>query len=85
MKQWCALYVFLCSFKTNQFNSFFNIEDTNDIPVLSGPSYPFMPEYVANVCVVQKLLHNVKPNKASGPDHIPCRVLKEAARDWLQH
>ena len=67
----------------NQFTSVFNIEDPNIIPVPSGPPYPFMPDFVDNVCGMQKLLHNVKPNKASGLDHIPCRVLKEAAHDWL--
>ena len=65
----------------NQFTSVFNIEDTSDIPVPSGPSYPSMPEFEINVCGVQKLLHTIKPNKASGPDSIPCRVLKEAASE----
>ena len=65
----------------NQFTSVFNIEDINDIPVPSGPSYPSMPEFEINVCGVQKLLHTIKPNKASGPDSIPCRVLKEAANE----
>ena len=40
-----------------------------------------MPEFEINVCGVQKLLHTIKPNKASGPDSIPCRVLKEAASE----
>ena len=30
---------------------------------------------------MQKLLHTIKPTKASGPDSIPCRVLKEAANE----
>ena len=27
---------------------------------------------------VTKLLSNVKPNKATGPDNLPCHLLKEA-------
>ena len=38
-----------------------------------------MPDIVVDVRGVHKLLSNIKPNKASGPDSIPCRVLKEAA------
>ena len=65
----------------NQFTSVFNIDDTGDIPVPSGQSYPSMPEFGINICDVEKVPHIIKPNKTSGPDTIPCRVLKEAATE----
>ena len=40
-----------------------------------------MPSIEIDVHGVEKLLSNIKPNKASGPDAIPCRVLKEAASE----
>ena len=85
-EKWTLWHAYICVFSkanllNNQFTSVFNIEDTSDIPVPSGPSYPSMPEFEINVCGVQKLLHTIKPNKASGPDSIPCRVRKEAANE----
>ena len=64
-----------------QFTSVFNIEDTSDIPVLPGDPFPAMPDIIVDVRGVTKLLNNIKPNKASGPDSIPCRILKEAAAE----
>ena len=49
------------------------------IPVLPGASYPSMSDIVVESHGVAKLLSNVKSSKASGPDEIPCRVLKETA------
>ena len=40
-----------------------------------------MPDIEVEVRGVQKLLHNIKPNKATGPDGIPCRLLKEVANE----
>ena len=48
---------------------------------LEGPSYP--PQYPLHVTEagVHKLLKNLNPGKASGPDEIPTRLLKELADD----
>ena len=62
-----------------QFSSVFSVEDTTTIPTPPGDPFPSMPDIVVDVRGVPKLLSNIKPNKASGPDSIPCRVLKEAA------
>ena len=43
-----------------------------------------MPDIVVSVRGVHKLLSNIKPKKASGPDSIPCRVLKEVALELAQ-
>ena len=40
-----------------------------------------MPPIIVTLAGVEKLLTNIKPNKASGPDAIPCRVLKDAAHE----
>ena len=55
--------------------------DDEDIPVLPGPSFPNIGELIINVQGVTRLLLNVMPNKATGPDNIPCRLLKEAAHE----
>ena len=62
-----------------QFTSVFSVEDTTTIPTPPGDVFPSMPDIVVHFRGVHKLLSNIKPNKASGPDSIPCRVLKEAA------
>jgi len=65
----------------HQFSSVFTRENTTDIPVLPGASYPSMSDIVVEPYGVEKLLSKVKPSKASGPDAIPCRVLKETAHE----
>ena len=64
-----------------QFSSVFAPPDNVDIPVRSGLSFSDIGELITNVHVVTKLLLNVKPNKASDPDNIPCRLLKEAVHE----
>jgi len=64
-----------------QFSSVFTRENTTDITVLPGASYPSMSDIVIDPHGVEKLLTNVKSSKASGPNVIPCRVLKETARE----
>ena len=47
-----------------------------------GPSpHPSMRDIKVSTSGIQKLLEQVKPNKASGPDQIPARVLKECASE----
>ena len=40
-----------------------------------------MPNIVITISGVLKLLQNLKPNKASGPDNIPAKFLKENAEE----
>ena len=62
----------------NEFSSVFTREDTTFIPWL-GPAQYKIGEVVAQAPGVRKLLLSLKPHKASGPDQIPNRVLKELA------
>ena len=59
------------------FSSVFTRED-DSVPCLPA-LYPGICDPVIGLDGVVKLLRDLKPNKASGPDMIPNRVLKEAA------
>ena len=65
----------------SQFSSVFSREDISHIPSLSGPKFPDISGLTITVNGVTKLLSNVKPNKATGPDNLPCRLLKEASNE----
>ena len=60
----------------SQFKSVFTREDTEHIDKLFGPNYPTIDPLVINPKGVEKLLSQLNPSKASGPDQIPCRILK---------
>ena len=60
-----------------QYESVYTNEDVSNIPV--GEPYPPMKELHVSVEGVTKLLQNVNPNKASDPDSIHARILKELA------
>ena len=62
----------------NEFDSVFTIDDISCIPCL-GRSRNRIDSVVVQVAGVRKLLQSLKPRKASGPDRIPNRVLKELA------
>ena len=64
-----------------QFKSVFTQEDASNIPEPSGPAQPPIEELSIENKGVQKLLERINPSKASGPDAIPNRVLKEAAEE----
>jgi len=59
-----------------QFQSVFTKEDDSH-PHLDGPPHPPIPALDISVDGVRKLLNGLKVNKASGPDNIPNRVLRE--------
>ena len=61
-----------------EFSSVFTREDTSFIPWLGRAPHQIDPIYV-QAPGVRKLLAELKPGKASGPDRIPNRVLKELA------
>ena len=67
------------SFLNQQFNSVFAKKDNNSTPFLGRSPYPDMNNFEVHVTAVKKLLQNLNPHKASRPDSIPTRFLKEAA------
>ena len=50
-----------------------------NIPKLPGPHYPPIANLDITTTGVERLLARLDPNKASGPDNISCRILKELA------
>ena len=59
-----------------QFVSVFTKNTDRELPVLGPPVCDTMPEFQINVSGVNKLLDNLRPNKASGPDNIQARFLR---------
>ena len=62
-----------------QFSSVFTTEDTRSFPDLGASHYPDAPEITVHPNGVRKLPRNLKPHKATGPDDISQRFLKEMA------
>ena len=69
---------------SNQFKSVFTQEDPDNIPYFGPSPYPDVPPTVFTIPGILKLLNNINPKKANGPDLIPCRILKEAATEVAQ-
>ena len=65
----------------HQFSSVFTTDDVHSDTVLEGPSIP--PVANLKICEkgVAKLLREVDPSKAGGPDELPCCILRELAED----
>ena len=63
-----------------QFKSVFTSEDPN-LPHESGSNIPPMPDITICPEGVEKLLKNLDPNKATGPDNIGPRILQIAAEE----
>lgn len=61
-----------------QYNSVFTDEDPT-LPTLGPCQIPAMPNITINTNGINKLLTGLNPAKASGPDLIPTRVLKECS------
>ena len=64
----------------DQFSSVFTREDT-DPPSLPESTTPFMQDITIAQEGVMKLLKELDPNKSSGPDNIPAKILKLAAEE----
>ena len=65
----------------NQFQSVYTREDTQNLPD-KGPSlHPTMENIIVKTPGVIKLLKNLNPYKAAGPDTIPTFILKTAAEE----
>ena len=57
--------------------SVFTVEDSSNITYLYGPDYPDIEDLTISCEGVEKRLINLNITKASGPDSIRCRSLKE--------
>ena len=64
----------------DQFKSVFTKENLQ-LPSVPELNTPTMPDIIISVEGVAKLLHDLNPNKASGPDNISARILKLAAEE----
>ena len=62
----------------NQFKSVFTKPTNNDLPSTRIQSKKIRP-IIIDQKGLEKLLANINPSKASGPDNIPNRILKECA------
>ncbi len=68
------------SILNRQFQSVFTEEKLEDIPQVESQRAPTMPDIHITAQGVQKLLENLNPSKAAGPDQIPARILKICAK-----
>ena len=59
----------------------FSKEDNNNIPTKEGTYYPTVPDITIHQKGVLKLLRNINVHKATGPDQIPWKLLKELATE----
>ena len=67
---------------SEQFKSVFTRDDPNALdPQLDGPAFPDIPSLVVHPRGVEKLLAELNPKKASGPDEIPARILQTLAKE----
>ena len=64
-----------------QFSSVFTREDIQTMPVVPNSPYPDIMNITVNIQGVAKLLCDLNPNKACGPDNISPRLLKEIANE----
>ena len=62
-----------------QYHSVFTPEDDTPISASLEDNYPSMPEINVTNNGVEKLLKNIDASKATGPDEISARILKEFA------
>ena len=64
-----------------QFESVFTQENLDHFPTIDKTSFPCMPDIHVNASGVEKLLSKLNIHKATGPDEIPSRILKEYASE----
>ena len=61
----------------NQFTSVFTKDDSTELPAMGPSPHPDVPVLHIQENGVEKLMKNLNPYKASGPDDLPARVLKD--------
>ena len=64
-----------------QYESVFTQENTRNIPSMTGKPFPSMPEISIENAGVCKLLRQLNPQKASGPDLLSARILKDLSAE----
>ena len=65
-----------------QFHSVFTpCSDPANLPQPPGPPLPRMPNLEITTPGIEKLLQNVNASKATGPDEIPARLIKECSKE----
>ena len=68
-----------------QYYSVFTPETEDEIIPSLTDNYPSMSEIHVKVEGIEKLLKNLDPSKATGPDQIPARILKQFATEFAPH
>ena len=64
-----------------QFTSIFTQEHPGPLPDKGPSSYPTMTDICISKEGIDKMLQNIKPEKAAGPDSLPATVLKELSHE----
>ena len=64
-----------------QFVSVFTQENSIDLPFIAESPHPSVPPFSIDCTGVEKLLSNIKPHTASGPDELPAYFLKLGATE----
>jgi len=60
----------------NDFSTVFSYDDEMDLPNIGNSPYPSIPPIDLVSAGINKVLKNLDPSKAAGPDGIPARYLK---------
>ena len=63
-----------------QFESVFS-QESIDLPNIPGPKFARMPDINIDTHGTEQLLTDLDPNKATGPDGVPARILKMGATE----
>ena len=63
------------------FKAAYSVDPGTPLPDKGISPHPTMPDVTVAQPGIAKLLHELKPNKASGPDAIPSRVLQTMASE----
>ena len=66
---------------SNQYSSVFTTEDLSEIPTIEGDPFPTIENLVIDTEGVRKLLQEVNPLKACGPDGVSSHILKEMSHE----
>ena len=64
-----------------QFESVFTIDTSSELPDINRPEFPEAPEITIHTEGVINLLNKLQTSKASGPDNIPNKILKETSSE----
>ena len=64
-----------------QYESVFTNEDLENMPGMNDSPFASAPDIHFSAHGIKKQLESIQPDKASGPDMIPARVLKETASE----